>query len=254
MVAQVLFDACHGEDDATPVEFPAQRVHRVQRGDVDLDVGLGVEDEPPHRGRPVVGGGQRPAAEVLGVGEEQRGVVAVHHQAGNGAGLRVVVDVVHAGQTGYQSLDRVVRSRHPAQQFGHRQRHGHQHAVQDVQREDAGRTGDRQHQFPSAEGGQPAETRQVDHPHGGEHHDGTEHRHRQVSQQRAEEKEHREDARAGCQRVHLGASARRPGERGPAGAAADGEPGKETGAEIRAAQGEQLLVGVEALPAALAAL
>ena len=45
-VTQVLLDAGHREDDAAPVERAAQQLERVDGGEVDLGVRLGVEQEP----------------------------------------------------------------------------------------------------------------------------------------------------------------------------------------------------------------
>ena len=59
----------------------------IGRGDVDLDVGLDVEHEPPHRGVRVgiVLYGYElayPLAQVVDVGEEQRSVIAIEHAPG----------------------------------------------------------------------------------------------------------------------------------------------------------------------------
>ena len=66
----------------------------------------------------LVDGGEGAAAEVLGVGEEQRRVVAVDHQPRHGARPRVVVDVVHAGQARHEAQDRVVRPGDAGQHLG----------------------------------------------------------------------------------------------------------------------------------------
>ena len=47
-MAQVLLDPGHGEHDTAAIEFGAQRLEGVQRRAVELDVGLGVEEEPFH--------------------------------------------------------------------------------------------------------------------------------------------------------------------------------------------------------------
>ena len=70
---------------------------------------------------------QRATAEILGVGEEQWGVVAVDDQAGNLSGERVIVDVMHSGDPRDVAEDAVVRAGDPAQQVGDRQRDRHQH-------------------------------------------------------------------------------------------------------------------------------
>lgn len=88
------------------------------------------------------------------------GVVAVDGHPGDGACLRVVVDVVHAGHPGHQALDGVVRAGHASEQFGHGQADGHQHPVEDVDGEDADQAAEGQRRR------QPAEAREVDHADG----------------------------------------------------------------------------------------
>jgi hypothetical protein len=70
-----------------------------------------------HRGGPAQrpARSQRPAAEVPGVGEAQRRVVAVYEQAGHRSGVRVVVDVVHPGHPGHVAQHAVVRAGQPVQ-------------------------------------------------------------------------------------------------------------------------------------------
>lgn len=65
-------DACQGGENAAPFQVSAQGVQRVERGDVHLDVRLGVEDEPPHLVVLFVDCGERALAEVLRFGEEER--------------------------------------------------------------------------------------------------------------------------------------------------------------------------------------
>jgi hypothetical protein len=62
-------DTCHGELDTAAVEFLPQRIDGVEGGEVDLDVGLRVEDEPPNRIRVGIDRGDGALEEVLGIGE-----------------------------------------------------------------------------------------------------------------------------------------------------------------------------------------
>ena len=117
-------------------------------------------------GRPG-GGGEGAAAEVLGVGEEQRRVVPVDDQSRDRLRLRVVVDVVHARQPRHQALDSVVRAAHPEQQLGDRQAHRRQHPVQDVESQDSRARRQGQYELAAAEGGQPPERPDVDQVHRG---------------------------------------------------------------------------------------
>ena len=94
-----------------------------------------------HRsGDSLFGRRQGPAPEVLGVGEEERRVVAVNDQARDGARAGIVVDVVHPGQPGHLAEYRVVRPGHADQQFGDGEPDGDQDPVEDVegQHADAG--------------------------------------------------------------------------------------------------------------------
>src|SRR5271165_3456710 len=81
VIEEVLLHPGEGEDGAAAAEFGADGLDGFQRGEVDLDVGFGVQDEPAGLPGAVAGGGEGAAAEVLGVGEEQRRVVAVDDQA-----------------------------------------------------------------------------------------------------------------------------------------------------------------------------
>ena len=102
-----------------PRELFADRIYGFERGEVHLDVGLDIEHEPADGARLLVYGCERTVPEVCGVGEEQRRVVAVHHQPGNRPGARVVIHVMHAGQAGNEAEYRGVRPGHADQQVGH---------------------------------------------------------------------------------------------------------------------------------------
>ena len=107
--------------------------------------------------------------------------------------------VVHAGHTGHQALDGVVRAGHPREQLGGRQADGDQHAVEDVQGQDSGQAAERQQEFAAAEGRQAPETRQVDHADGRVDDERAQNRCGGARKQRAQEEQDREDGRAGHQ-------------------------------------------------------
>ena len=99
------------------VSSRAQLLQRVGGGDVDLDVGLGVEHEPLaglRRARRRAASARR--AEVLGVGEEQRGVVAVDEQARAPARRRGSRRRRASRRPRHVAEDAVVRAGDPAQQ------------------------------------------------------------------------------------------------------------------------------------------
>jgi len=99
-----------------------------------------------------VRGFQGPAAEVLGVGEEQRRIIAVDNEARNRARVGVVVNVMHPGETGHLAEDRVVWPGYPDQQFDHGDAHGDQDSVQDVENQDACGSHKRDQQLAAPEG------------------------------------------------------------------------------------------------------
>ena len=233
------------------VERRAQRLERVDGGEVDLDVGLGVEQEPLDR-LGVAPGRRRARArwlEVLGVGEEQRRVVAVDDEAGHLLALGVVVDVVHAGEPGHVAEDAVVRPGDAAQQVEHRQR-----------RWRPGCRGARRRRSTPAvvarastsslrrNRGDPAQLRDVDEPDGGVDDDGAERRASGTprgpgrANSRAATTRHEDD-----ERVQLGAAADRVADGGAAAAAADREALQEPGADVGGAEREELLVRVDRL-------
>ena len=82
-----MFDPGHREDDAAIGQGLAEFLEGVERGDVDLVVGFRVQQEPFDGLLRPFDGGQGPALEVLGVGEEQRGVVAVDEKSGHLPGV-----------------------------------------------------------------------------------------------------------------------------------------------------------------------
>ena len=201
---------------------------------------LGVEHEPPDGYGGRVDGGEGPAGEVLGVGEEQRRVVAVDEQAGHLGGVGVVVDVVHPGQSRHVALDGVVRPGHPAQQVEHRDADRDQHALEHPDDDHAERGDDRDQELAAPERRDPAELADVDEPHRGVHHDRAERRRGERREGRPEQ-QHRDRGRhRGDQPGRAGPAAGGVADRGPAAGAADRHPGEEGGAEVGAAEGDQL--------------
>jgi hypothetical protein len=114
----VVLDPGDGEHHAPVDELRADLLDGVHRGDVDVDVRLDVQHEPVQSGDVRVGCGKRPLAEVAGVREVQRRVVPIHEQPGSHSRVRVVVDVVNAGNPLDVALARVVRPGDPAQRLG----------------------------------------------------------------------------------------------------------------------------------------
>ncbi|CNV43410.1 Uncharacterised protein [Mycobacterium tuberculosis] len=92
-------------------------VERIQRSQVDLHIGFGVEYEPLDLPRILIDHGQCSPAEVFGIGEAQRRVIAIHHQPGHALGLRIVIDVVHAGNARHEPENAVMRMCDPTKQF-----------------------------------------------------------------------------------------------------------------------------------------
>ena len=165
-----------------------------------------------HRGGSGCGlqGGERAAAEVLGVGEAQRGVVAVDEQSGDGLGVGVVVDVVHAGDPGHVAEHAVVRAGEAAQQVEHREADRDQHAVEHPDGQDGDHRDHGDRRLAAAEAGDPPEPGDVDQPQRRVDDDGAERGAREPRQQRAARDQDR----------------RPPARARPASAAASGCPGR----------------------------
>ena len=228
-------------------EFCAERFYRFEGGEVHLDVRLDVEHEPAGTSRGLVRGSQRAAPEVGGVGEEQWCVVAVHHEPRDGLRGRVVVDVVHARQAGDAAEDCVVRPCYPQQQLGDRQADGEQDAVENVEGQDAGAGGQGQQHLGAAEGEQPPERLDIDQPDRGVDDDRAEGGIRESRQHRPGKEQDGNRGRRRHHGVHLGSAARRDGDGGPGGAAADREPMQQARPCVGGTQRQQLLVGPDLL-------
>ena len=117
--------------------------------------------------------------EVVGVGEEERRVVAVDDEAGHLLGVGVVVDVVHAGDVRHVAEDAVVRAGDAAQQVEHRQRDGRPDAGEHAEEQHRGGRRERQHELAAPEGRDPPQLRDVDEPDRGVDDDGAERRGRE---------------------------------------------------------------------------
>jgi hypothetical protein len=190
-----------------------------------------------------------PAAEVPGVGEEQRGVEAVEEQTGDAAGGRVAVDVVVALEVVLAAEDGVVGTPGPADEVAEGQQDGHEDPDQDPE------------QGHPTEGGQPEDELRAPHPveaaglgrldeaDGGGDDDRGQHRQGEVAQQAGGEDQQQGDGDGADQRRELAAGAGRDGHRGARGAAGDGEALEEAGGQVASPQGPQLLVGVDGLAA-----
>jgi hypothetical protein len=78
-------------------------------------------------------------------------VVSVNHQPRHRVGIRIVVKIVHARDTGNVSQHGVVRAGHPAQQIEDGQRNGHQHAVEHAEQQNRSRGGQREEKLATPE-------------------------------------------------------------------------------------------------------
>ena len=69
---QILLHPGHRKGDAGVLQFLAQQIQGIGRGDIDFDIGLRIQHEPFD---PVGGAAhrvQRSVPEILGIGETQR--------------------------------------------------------------------------------------------------------------------------------------------------------------------------------------
>ena len=200
-----------------------------------------------HRtGRRRVDGGEGPAREVLGVGEEQRRVVAVDEQPRHRRGVGVVVDVVHPGQAGHVAQDGVVRPGHPAQQVEDREADGDEHPVEhpDHHHADAWSR--------PRSGARCAGTRAIRRNSatsisrsGGVDDDRAQRGDRERGEHRTEEQHGDAVAAAVTRPVSWVRLPSGVADRGAAAAAADRQPVHQPGAEVGRAEGDQLRVGVD---------
>ena len=157
-------------------------VDSIECGEVDLDIGLGIEHEPLHRIWIAVHGHGGTLPKILGVGEEQRRVVAVDQQPGLQSGVRIILDIVHARHSGNEAQHAVVRASHPAQQIKYRQSDRGQNAVKHPERQHR-RCGEHgEDQLATAKFRQPPKARQIDQPHSGVDHQGTKSSRRETGQ------------------------------------------------------------------------
>ena len=116
-LAHRVLELGEGQLDAGRLEFLAERAEHLAGGHVDVGHRLGGHDDPLD----VAGARQLVdvLAEQLGVGEEDRRVESVEHEARDQARLRVALGVVVALEVVDASEQRVVgapRSAHEAQQ------------------------------------------------------------------------------------------------------------------------------------------
>ena len=167
---------------------------------------------------------ERALAEVVGVGEEERRVVAVDDEAGHRLGVGVVVDVVHAGDARARSrgrrraggrcgaAGRARTARWPPRPRGARRRRARRpwsraRGASSLRRKPAIRRS----------------SRDVDEPDRGEDDDGAEGRGREGAKTGPQAEQRRDDEDERDERVQLGAAAERVGDRGAAAAGADRE-------------------------------
>ena len=247
LLAQLLLHPRDADLDAAAVELLAQLLQGVGRRDVDLRDRLGVEHEPADRDLGLVDRREGTQAEVLGVGEEQRRVVAVDHQPRHDPRRRVVVDVVHARHAGHDPEHGVVRARDPAQQVEHRQGDGGHDAEEDAEDQHRDRGGEGQHELTGAEATEADQLAYVDQARRGVHDDRREAGHRERRQQRPEREHRQHRADDGDEPAELGALPDGVADRRPAAAAADGDAADQSGAEVRTAEREQLTLRVDRL-------
>ena len=209
-------DPSHRELDTSAVELLPQRVDRVECGQVDLDVGLGVEDEPLHRIRVGVDGRDGATAEVLGIGEEQRCVVAVDQQAGFQLRVRVILDVVHTGHPGNEAEHAVMWAGHPPQQIQDRQSDSGEHPVEHTQAQHRHRGEQGEDQLAAAKTRQSPKAGDIDQSQCRVDHQSRQCCGRETGEQSVREQQDGNQQTHRHQGVHLGASADHFSQRRPA--------------------------------------
>ena len=140
-------------------------------------------------------------------------------------------------------------TRHPAQQVAEGERDGEEDAVERPEEEDAEGGRHEEHQLAAAEPRHRADARDVDEPGRRVHDEGAEGRLREGGDDGGEGEHGEDDGGERGERGELRAAADGVPDGRPAAAAAHGEPGEQAAQDVGAAEGEELLVGVDVLPA-----
>ena len=150
VVEEVLLDPREREHDAPRRELAVEPAEGVHAREVDLDVGLGVDDghSTGCSASSTAAVARRWKSSALA---KNRGSRSGRRRARDLPHLREVVDVVHAGHAGHVAEDAVVRPGHPAQHLPERQGDGEEDAVERTEHEHAQRRGDEEDQLTASE-------------------------------------------------------------------------------------------------------
>ena len=236
-----------GEDQvaAAVAQVMGQAHQRLGRGHVEVGGRLHVPHHDARLGPRVA---QQLVEAVDGearVGEEELAVEAKDEQAGEGlvlgmaSGVAVGRGVGHAAQLGG------VRAARAVDQHGQREPHGDPQAGQHAQGQHTHEGGQRGHGVDGAHAGKAPQGLHVDQAPDGAHHDGAEDGFGQVVSDPGD-REHRGDHDGGADQAgELGAGAGGVVQRRPRQAAAHHDAAEGSRADVRQAQGDQLLVGVD---------
>ena len=248
LVAQVLLEPGQREDDAPLLELGAQGLQRVGAGDVDLDVGLDVEQEPAHR-RPAPR--RPPRARGCGSSRRWRRTVASRsgRPAARGSPRRTGSRPRRAcpARPGTRPSTASCGPGHPAQQVEHGERDGDHDPQQDAEHQHAGGGGEGEHS--SLRRNRAKRTSSGTSTSRVAAYTTTAARAARGNAARSGRRVSSGEQRAGDrdQAGELGPAADRVADGGAAAAAADRESLQQAGAEVGGAEGEQLALRVDGL-------
>ena len=138
-----------------------------------------------------------------------------------------------------------MRACHPQQHVADGNGDREQDAVKDVEGENAGARGHREQELAAAERGEPPERARVDQQDSGVDDDRAERRAREAGEHGPQNKQHANHRGERGKRVHLSTAACRPANGRAAGAAAHREAAEQARTDIRHAERQQFLVGVD---------
>jgi len=85
------------EADAAVGKAGPELLESISGGEVEVDIGLGVEHEPARRRLCLINSMERAIDQICRVGEEQRRVVAVDHQTWHLPPVEAIAHVVQSG-------------------------------------------------------------------------------------------------------------------------------------------------------------
>ena len=216
---------------------------------VDIGDRLGHDEDPGRRRLERLDEIADPVAELVGVGEEQRGGPADDEQPRDLLGIRIAQGVVVPGNAGTLSEHRRVRRPGTFEDVDRRECDGDDDPLQNADERDAERAGQGKDELGLPDAIQPPQLGDVEQADRRRDDDGREDRlgHRLDEARRNEQ--HQQHERGGDEAGQLGLRPRLGRDRGPGAARAHREPGEQAGGEVGRPDPGELLVAIDLVAA-----